>query len=253
MTDLSRRAFAFGLPAVSIAAGWALSGSTGIALAETAAAKSVLPTAQIRVGRFTVTALVDGYADMPFEYFPGRTPEQVEQAANALSAAKPGGVRFMFNQYLIDDGERLILIDSGPGGSMGETGELPRALQSIGVEPSKVFAVIVTHLHADHIGGLVAGGRRTFPEAEVYVDRRDVKYWTDPAKRAAAPDYLKLSFDSSAELARLYPNLQATDGEREISRGVSIVDLTGHTPGHIGVRVEDAGRACSWSPTCCSR
>jgi glyoxylase-like metal-dependent hydrolase (beta-lactamase superfamily II) len=42
---------------------------------------------------------------------------------------------------------------------------------------------------------------------------------------------------------RLYPKLQAIDGERQITRGVSIVDLTGHTPGHIGVRVEDGGQS----------
>jgi glyoxylase-like metal-dependent hydrolase (beta-lactamase superfamily II) len=226
MTSLSRRAFALGLPAASVAAGWALSARTGISQAEAAASKSRAPSAQIKIGRFTVTALVDGFADMPFEYFPGRRPEEVEEAANAVSAAKPGGIRFMFNQYLVDDGERLILIDTGPGGSMGQTGQLPTGLRSLGVTPDHIGAVILTHLHADHIGGLVVGGRRNFPNAEIYADRRDVTYWTDPANRAAAPDYLKLSFDLSAELARLYPKLQAMDGEREISRGVSIVDLT---------------------------
>jgi glyoxylase-like metal-dependent hydrolase (beta-lactamase superfamily II) len=215
MTNVSRRAFAFGFPAASIAAGWAVSARTGIAQAATAVSKSVVPTAQVRVGRFTVTALVDGFADMPFDYFPGWEPRQVEETATALSAAKPGGVRFMFNQYLIDDGERLILVDTGPGGSMGQTGQLGAALQSIGVRPQDIGAVIVTHLHADHIGGLVVGGRKNFPDADVYADRRDVAYWTDPAKRAATPEYLKLSFDASAELVRLYPNLQATDGERE--------------------------------------
>ncbi len=138
MTNLSRRAFAFGLPAASVAAGWALSARSGIAQAETAASKSVVPSAQIRIGRFTVTALVDGFADMPFEYFPGRAPEQVEQAANAIAAAKPGGIRFMFNQYLVDDGERLILIDTGPGGSIGQTGQLAAALQSIAVKPDNI-------------------------------------------------------------------------------------------------------------------
>jgi glyoxylase-like metal-dependent hydrolase (beta-lactamase superfamily II) len=77
----------------------------------------------------------------------------------------------------------------------------------------------------------------------VYVDRRDVRHWTDPAKQAAAPDYLQNSFRLSAELVRLYPKLQATQGDHEITRGISIMDLTGHTPGHIGVRVADAGQS----------
>ncbi len=243
MTGLSRRAFTHSLPTASVAAASVLSARGGGALAQTIRPGPVTPLARIAVGRFTVTALVDGYADMPFAYFPGRTSEEVEEAAGAAFAAKPGGIRFVFNQYLVDDGERLILIDTGPAGTLGESGRLPGALEAIGVRPDGIGAVIVTHMHQDHMGGLVAGGRRNFPDAEVYVDRRDVAYWTDPAKRAAAPDFLKNSFDISAEMVRLYPKLQAIDGERQISRGVSVVDLTGHTPGHIGVRVEDGGRS----------
>jgi glyoxylase-like metal-dependent hydrolase (beta-lactamase superfamily II) len=186
---------------------------------------------------------VDGYADMPFGYFPGRTAEEVEAAAEAVSAAKPGGIRFVFNQYLIDDGERLVLIDSGPAGTMGQTGHLPAALEALGLTRDSISAVIITHTHIDHTGGLVAGGQRQYRNAEVYVDRRDISHWTDPAKRAAAPDFLHPSFDATTELVRLYPDLQAIDGERQIAPGISIVDLTGHTPGHIGVRVEDAGQS----------
>jgi glyoxylase-like metal-dependent hydrolase (beta-lactamase superfamily II) len=240
MTNLSRRAFALSLPAAS-----ALAASLLPARAVPPAAKplALVPSAQIRIGRFTITAVSDGYADMPFSYFPGRTPEQVEAAANAMAAAKQGGIRFVFNQYLIDDGERRILIDTGPAGTLGQTGRLPEALRAIGVQPDSIGAIIVTHMHQDHMGGLVAGGRQNFPAAELYVDRRDVLHWTDPAKRAGAPAYLEDSFRIAAEMVRLYPKLQAIDGERQISPGVSIVDLTGHTPGHIGVRIEDAGQS----------
>lgn len=243
MPTLSRRTFGLSLSAATVVGGSALSGRVERAHAGTARPSPVTPLAQIKVGRFTVTALSDGYADMPFAYFPGATPQEVEQAAGALFAAKPGGVRFVFNQYLIDDGERRILIDAGPAGTLGESGQLPDALRALGVAAGSIGAVIVTHMHQDHMGGLVTGGRRSFPDAEVYVDRRDIAYWTDPARRAAAPEFLKPSFDISTEMVRLYPKLQAIDGERELSRGVSIVDLTGHTPGHIGVRVEDAGQS----------
>jgi glyoxylase-like metal-dependent hydrolase (beta-lactamase superfamily II) len=243
IATLPRRAFAFGLPAAAAAVTPALPLRTAFAQGQAARAKPLPPAARFRIGRFTVTALADGYADMPFAYFPGRTAQEVEDAANAQSAAKPGGVRFVFNQYLVDDGERLILIDTGPAGSLGKSGQLPAALDAVGVRPEGIDAVIITHTHQDHIGGLVAGGRQNYPDSEVYVDRRDVAHWTDPAKRASAPDYLKNSFDLSAEMVRLYPKLQRIDGERQISRGVSIVDLTGHTPGHIGVRVEDGGQS----------
>lgn len=243
MTDLSRRAFAFALPALSLAAGATAPLGGALAQQSPVAGRPALPVSQIKLGRFTVTALADGFADMPFAFFTGRTPQQIEAAAAAQFAARSSGIRLVFNQYLIEDGERRILVDTGPAGAFGKTGDLPSALQSVGVTRDMIDAVIVTHMHVDHIGGLVAGGRRNFAKAEIYADRRDIAYWTDGAKRSAAPDFLKSSFDASADLVRLYPKLQAIDGEREIVRGVSIIDLAGHTPGHIGVRVQDGGKS----------
>jgi glyoxylase-like metal-dependent hydrolase (beta-lactamase superfamily II) len=179
----------------------------------------------------------------PYGFFLGRTAEQVEAAAKAQFAARPTGVRFVFNQYLVEDGSQRILIDAGPAGSLGQTGRLPQALAARGVSPGQIDAVIVTHMHQDHLGGLVAGGQRAFPEAEVYVDRREVAHWTDPAKQAGAPDYLQTSFRLSQDLVRLYPRLHATSGDHAITRGVSLVDLAGHTPGHIGVRIEDGSES----------
>jgi glyoxylase-like metal-dependent hydrolase (beta-lactamase superfamily II) len=243
MANISRRAFSSGLP-LSLLVGGALPLTAPVSsVAQTPASVSVTPLAQIRVGRFTVTALTDGFADMPYTFFPGRTAAEVEQAAIAHFVARPSGVRFVFNQYLIEDGTRKILIDTGPAGSIGQTGSLPQALATLGLRRDQIDAVIVTHMHQDHMGGLIAGGQNNFPNADVYIDRRDVSYWTDPAKQNGAPDYLQTSFRMATDVVRLCPRLQAIDGPREITRGVSIVDLTGHTPGHIGVRVEDAGRS----------
>lgn len=243
MINLSRRAFAFSLPAAGVAAAAALTPAAQAALAQTPASGPVSPLAQIRIGRFTVTALSDGFADMPYGYFPGQAAEQVEAAARAQFVARSTGVRFVFNQYLVEDGERRILIDAGPAGSMGQTGHLPKALAALSLRADQVDAVIVTHMHQDHMGGLVAGDRRVFPKAEVYVDRRDVRYWTDTARQARAPDFLQGSFRMAADLVRLYPGLQATEGDYQIMRGLSLVDLAGHTPGHIGVRIEDGGQS----------
>jgi glyoxylase-like metal-dependent hydrolase (beta-lactamase superfamily II) len=242
MVALSRRAFTRGLP-LGVLSASALPFAAPAWSAAAAITASVTPLAQIRIGRFTVTALTDGYADMPYSYFPGRSVSEVEKAATAQFVSRSGGVRFLFNQYLIEDGERRILVDTGPAGSIGQTGALPQAFAALGLRRDQVDAVIVTHMHEDHMGGLIAGGQNNFPNAELYIDRRDIVHWTDAAKRSAAPDYLQNSFRMSAEVVRLYPRLQAIDGQREITRGVSIVDLTGHTPGHIGVRIEDGGQS----------
>jgi glyoxylase-like metal-dependent hydrolase (beta-lactamase superfamily II) len=236
VVSLSRRSLGLGVTGAALGT---LAPAHVALAANPPAPSAVTPLAQIKIGRFTMTALTDGYADMPFSYFPGRTPGEVEAAAKAQFTARPSGVRFLFNQYLIEDGSSRILIDAGPAGSLGQTGRLPEALAARGLRPDQIDAVIVTHMHQDHMGGLVTGGQRRFSNAEVYVDRRDVVHWTDPAKQAGAPDYLQASFRLASDLVRLYPKLQATQGDHQITRGVSLVDLTGHTPGHIGVRVED--------------
>jgi glyoxylase-like metal-dependent hydrolase (beta-lactamase superfamily II) len=200
------------------------------------------PIARRRVGRFEVIFLLDGHIDFPFAVFTGVDPAALERTARGLHIARPTGVRSGFTQWLIRDGERLILVDAGPAGTVSPTsGRLPEALAALGVAPEQIDAVIVTHLHVDHSAGLVAGGRRVFANAEVFVDRRDVAHFTDPAKAAAAPELLRSSFATAAELMRLYPRLQRVDAPRQIVPGVSLFDLAGHTPGQIGVRIEDRG------------
>lgn len=240
MPSLSRRTFTAAFAALPFAA---TRPDQAVARSRTAPA-SIIPHARLNIGRFEVTFLSDGFIDFPFSLFTGAKPEQVEQAAASHFAARPTGIRSGFTVWLIRDGDRLILVDAGPAGTVSKTsGRLPQALASIGVSPAAIDAVIVTHMHVDHVAGLVAGGRRNFVNADVFVDRRDVAHFTDPAKAAAAPDLLKSSFAKAQEVVKLYPRLQRVDGARQIARGISTVDLSGHTPGHTGVRIEDGGES----------
>lgn len=240
MVNLSRRGFGAVLAALP------LSGS----LVSSAAARSSGPLARLpavaryRIGRFAVTVISDGYIDFPYELFTGAAPADVRAAGDAVFAAGKNGIRASFSTYLIDDGERFILVDSGPAGTVSPTtGYLPGTLETLGVAAKDIDAVILSHAHVDHIAGMVAGGRNNYPNAEVYIDRRDVATFTDPGMLARAPAITHSSFAATEQLVALYPRLQQIDGNREIARGVSVFDLSGHTPGQIGVRIEDAGQS----------
>lgn len=124
MTALSRRILIKSLAAAPAVA-TPLSAALGtITQARAGEPNPVVPLASINIGRFEVIALTDGYADMPFAYFTGRDPAQIEQAAENVFAAREQVIRLSFNQFLVHDGDQLILIDSGPAGRIGETGGL---------------------------------------------------------------------------------------------------------------------------------
>jgi glyoxylase-like metal-dependent hydrolase (beta-lactamase superfamily II) len=242
MISLTRRRFTFGSAALAAAMATApLPAGT-----RNPAHIAPLPTiAYRRVGSVQVIAISDGFIEAPFDVFTGAPASEIEAAFAARSAHPPNGVhRLGFTVWLVNDGERLVLIDSGYADLGGATtGRLHAALAAIGVRPEDIDAVLITHMHSDHTRGLIVNGRPAFPDAEVFIHRDDVAHFTNPARAAAAPDHLKSSFDTTATLVAVTPRLQQFDRERALTRAISTVDLRGHTPGHTGYRIADGGES----------
>ena len=82
-----------------------------------------------------------------------------------------------------------------------------------------------------------------FSGARVTVPELDFKHFTDPARASKAPTHLKGSFDTAAQVAQLYPRLEQIRPKARISAHVESVDLSGHTPGHMGFRISDGGKS----------
>ncbi len=196
-----------------------------------------------RVGKAVITAILDGYIDILPEYwvnFP--KDEQAQYLAKAfLDPRSP--IRISVNAYLINTGDRLIAIDTGADTFFGPpAGNYLENLSVLGIKPESVDTVLLTHLHPDHIGGLIAGGKRVFPNAELVVNSSDHNYWMRDANKTAAPDYAKPWFDAVGLLTKKYGNrMRFFTGEQQVLPGFQSVPLYGHTPGHSGFLFTSGG------------
>lgn len=242
---LSRREFAGAALISGSAAVAGLAGPYGAA-AKTALASRQVPGAhRLRVGSIEVTALSDGYVDLD----PKLLPQADSEAMAALLEARllpPGRIRGSVNAFAVNTGEALILIDTGGRDLLGPTlGALPDALKVAGLSADAVDAVYLTHMHPDHIGGLIsADGKATFPNAEIVVSEEDWAHWTSDDVMAQAPESARVFFRAAQEaLAPYADRLVRFSPERPLLSGLIPEPLPGHTPGHTGFLVEDDGDA----------
>ena len=119
------------------------------------------------------------------------------------AAFRPDGpIRTPVNAFAVNTGERLYLVDSGTAAGFAPgVAHLPEALAAAGLSPEAVDAVILTHLHVDHAGGLVRDGKAVYPNAQIVVADAEAAFWLDEAIEAKAPDDVKPFFDIAQSLA----------------------------------------------------
>lgn len=206
---------------------------------------------RIALGRYEVTALLDGTHPFPAHEVLTRGDASLDKASPGLAdkllaaAYLKAPVEGSINAFLVNTGAKLILIDSGAGALYGaDGGHLLGNLRAAGYRPEQVDEVLLTHLHADHVGGVALGTAAAFPNAVVRVNGIDAKYWLSAAQKAAAPAFLGPMFDGAQASLRPYiasGRLQPFDGAGLLEEGITAVPAPGHTPGHTGYIVESDG------------
>lgn len=193
-------------------------------------------------GDTIVTALFDGYLTLPNEALLGIGPAD---AAALLQAARRGPApRSSVNAFLVQSGGRTVLVDAGAGTkAYPSLGRLHGSLAEAGVSPGDVDALVMTHLHIDHWGGLTTGdGAAAFPRAELVMPAAEAGYWLDAATAAAAPDDAKPRFAGAQAAVAPYRDRMRTFAGSEATPGLRAVALPGHTPGHTGYLIEGGGK-----------
>ena len=200
---------------------------------------------RVMLGDFEVTALSDGTVALPMDkLLTGTTPAKTQKtlARSFLKAPLDTSV----NGYLVNTGSKLVLIDTGAAGLFGPTlGNLLANLKAAGYQPEQVDEIYITHMHADHVGGLMAADKLAFPNATVRADKHDADFWLSQANLDKAPADAKGFFQGA--MASLNPyvaagKFKAFDGDTELVPGIKAVATPGHTPGHSIYKVESKGQ-----------
>jgi glyoxylase-like metal-dependent hydrolase (beta-lactamase superfamily II) len=199
---------------------------------------------RLALGTFQVVALSDGTIDLPVDQLLKQPPEKTRAALKRDFIALPAETSV--NAFLIDTGTKLVLVDTGAGALFGPTlGRLVESLRAAGRSPEQVTDIVITHMHGDHVGGLVADGKVVFPNAVVHADQHDADYWLSQANLDKAPDSMKDFFRGAMASINPYVaagHFQPIKGDGEIVPGVRSEAAYGHTPGHTVYVVESQGQ-----------
>lgn len=220
--------------------------SIDVAYAEAPMVKTQAPGYyRMMLGDFEVTALFDGTADLPLDELLKHT--SVGKLNNALSKSFLNlPVETPVNAYLINTGKKLILIDAGSLGYIAPTlGKLVDNLKASGYQPEQIDEIYLTHMHPDHVGGLINGGQMVFPNAVVRASRSEAEFWLSQANADKASGHAKVFFKAAMTSVNPYvdaKHFSPFEGNTELSPGISTVSAAGHTHGHSMYVVESKGQ-----------
>ena len=201
---------------------------------------------RFNLGEAEVTVVSDGPLPLgdPSENFVG-VPKEVVQQMLTDNFLRTDNVILEQNSPIVNTGDKLILFDTGMGTAKPfgpTTGRQQKSMAEAGIKPSDIDAVVLSHAHIDHIGGIVgADDKPLFPNAQYYIAQSDFDFWTDESK---------LGGDLKAFVAHARKNLLPVrdrlvffkDGQ-EFLPGVQAIAAPGHTVGHTIFMVTSTGKS----------
>jgi len=172
-----------------------------------------------KVGHFEVYMLVEGERDGNAGIIPGADEAMLSRYIPAA------GFKHSTNAFLIKTPDRNILVDTGTGAN----GVIIDKIKKLGVDPEQVDAILITHLHGDHIGSLQRDGKAIFAKAKIYLDTKERDYFIKTTVNQGAVAAL----NAYGQNVITFDALPFGPVSKEVLPGIRAIAAYGHTPGHV--------------------
>ena len=195
------------------------------------------------LGDAEVTVVSDGTLPLgpPKGTFVGVPDEEVRKMLSD-NFLNPDNVVLEQNSPIVNNGDKLILFDTGMGTSKAfgpTTGRQQKSMAEAGIKPGDIDAVVLSHAHIDHIGGIVgADDKPLFPNAQVYITQSDFDFWTDEGKLGSPLEGFRGSrpqkLDAGARSHRVHQGRPGIPARRAGDRGARPHRGSHHLHGDVG-------------------
>ena len=191
-----------------------------------------------KIGDIEVTSIYDGiWENQLFDIISPGNPANVIKSNLKEAGHSDKFIPIEYAFTVVKTGGRIILIDAGTGDQLQPTAGLASrgGLEAAGISPRDVDMVLISHMHPDHIYGLMEKdtNARVYPNAEILVSETDYNYWTDASLLSTLPEFRR---DLAKRIQATFPtwkNVSRFSGEKEVAPGVRAVKSFGHSPGHM--------------------
>lgn len=198
------------------------------------------------LGQFEITALYDGAIELDTKLLHNSTPTELNKLLARMFVGNPK-MQTAVNAYLINTGKNLVLVDAGAARLFGPSlGFILQNMKAAGYDPSQVDTVVITHLHADHVGGITgADGQPLFPKATIMVAKEDHDFWLSTEVAAKMPEKMQPFFKMARDAAAPYQKAgrwQTFTAGSTLVPGIVAEQANGHTPGHTAFCVGSDGK-----------
>jgi glyoxylase-like metal-dependent hydrolase (beta-lactamase superfamily II) len=192
--------------------------------------------AVFQFGGLEVTAILDATMKAaPAKLLLNITPEEINRYI-------PGGETDLTTAAFIAQLHgQTSLFDAGFGASKG--GQLAMRLEAAGFRPEAIDTIVITHMHLDHVGGLVTPeGKAAFPKAEIYIAKTEYDWWLTPGLAEKIEADKRGMVEAALTAVKPYQGKIKTFAyDTEILPGVVAIAATGHTAGHTVYRLKADG------------